>query len=861
MTTKKFELIVEAETQKATDGLKKLDKTLDEVTRSTDKAGDQVSKLDRKMDESSSSTKKMSAGLNKVERSAKEAGSAFSRLSARAGQAAMSMQTKISSATGTGSAAFGGLTAVAGGYAAAIAGGFWALDAMTDKVVEASNVFANLRGSLDSANKAIDYQASSLDVAKAKSVLLTAGVIETDAQFAKFAGNAAKLADAHGIALPAALAKMSKAVVKGNVDSMRAFGITTDNAIALEELRKQYGFASAAEIPAYLKQQLAMNELMKAGTESANKTKQANFGLAHSFQALKNQSLDALLQFSIDVSDMPMHISELATSIEGLAFDGFESLGMSAEGAGNTIKGIEVTFRAVMGVMTIGLSEVVFHFDDVTAAANRTIQTLKTAAGITSTAVSGIGQDTKEAFRAAIEGQKAQNEKTKEAVKEAKLLAEQKQFVVDMENKLNNFMTDRKLRVESEEKEAAAAKKKAEAQAKSGAASARANSAAEMALKNQREMQELDRRELHGMELINEQEKLRVQQLQNQLEVATKRAEQIKITGQIEAAQHNAEMSRAAERERVAQEEQAQREAANAYAYAQMDEQLTVMRDNFAERRDIELENDLMLLEAKEAEGIMTPMEALEAEHNMRLELLDERLADTSGIERDRLEAQVFAENHKMRMAQIAESNAKAAQQKAVMKSVGTNVANITGQVSMAAITAAQKGEESIGKVVGAMATGLSKQMGMRAIVEAVEAIAAAARYDFASAAQHGIAAGMAATGAIVLGGAGAALSGSSSRKVSRDAGPGPELGSGGQGSSGAAGGAPPSGDGADIIPISRGGLVSSSSVVQSQGGASKAEATMVISPTYKTLTSAERDELGIELNRLASETESRVGT
>lgn len=110
----------------------------------------------------------------------------------------------------------------------------------------------------------------------------------------------------------------------------------------------------------------------------------------------------------------------------------------------------------------------------------------------------------------------------------------------------------------------------------------------------------------------------------------------------------------------------------------------------------------------------------------------------------------------------------------------GGAVAGVIGQVTMAAIDGANGQDHAAARVIAAVGKQVRNQLIMTAIQEGVLAIASAASFNYLGAAQHGVAAGVAAAGAITVG----SIAGIAGAQIP----PPPATGGGGGGASESAG-------------------------------------------------------------------------
>ena len=92
------------------------------------------------------------------------------------------------------------------------------------------------------------------------------------------------------------------------------------------------------------------------------------------------------------------------------------------------------------------------------------------------------------------------------------------------------------------------------------------------------------------------------------------------------------------------------------------------------------------------------------------------------------------------------------AQKQATYQQYGAAVGNAIGAVTMAAIEGANGQDHAAARVIAAVGKQIRNQLIMTAIQESVLAIASAASFNYIGAAQHGIAAGVATGGAILVG-------------------------------------------------------------------------------------------------------------
>lgn len=202
------------------------------------------------------------------------------------------------------------------------------------------------------------------------------------------------------------------------------------------------------------------------------------------------------------------------------------------------------------------------------------------------------------------------------------------------------------------------------------------------------------------------------------------------------------------------------------------------------------------------------------------------------------------------------------------MQMVGDSVAGVYSGVAGAALQAGLAQEGSIKAVVAAYAKGQAIQMTILAATEAIRAIAAAARYDFFAASQHGIAAGLAAAKAVSLaaiagvaggfgggggGGGGRGTSASFQRNFS-------QLGSGGAGASAGGGGGGGGGNNLPSGPISTADETGSNSVNGQARRPRENGRTLLINVTNNNVVGSTGEEQVRELRKAIQKSERETG-
>lgn len=142
-------------------------------------------------------------------------------------------------------------------------------------------------------------------------------------------------------------------------------------------------------------------------------------------------------------------------------------------------------------------------------------------------------------------------------------------------------------------------------------------------------------------------------------------------------------------------------------------------------------------------------MEALAAEENYLRRVMSGRKLEIAQAEIDSKRRDVL---HTKELARIASEQAKREKYRAQMQHIGKSVADVHAGVAMAAMQGAFASGESAKSAVKHFAAAKTQEMGILAATEGIQAIASAAMLNFAGAEAHGIAAGMAAGEAAVLG-------------------------------------------------------------------------------------------------------------
>lgn len=278
------------------------------------------------------------ASMRKFGSSVKRAGMDVQAADVKTKSFGASLTRLRASAQGVGNQLAGKL-GLAGG---AMAGAF-ALNQLSIRAVELSNVNRTLQFSVDEAAKAVDNQTTKFELAKEANRLYAAGVVTTSKEYAKITGLTAKLADATGQDLNTSIKAVSDALVKGNLTRLKAIGITDDATKREEEWARAHGI-TRKEMTTSQKSQAALEEFLEQAEAKSAKLTGSTMTLAHEFQALKNQA--------IDLGDS---IVTLDTKIKELANE-FRSL------TGRTLVEAEQArtrrWRIFVGVVTLGISEV-----------------------------------------------------------------------------------------------------------------------------------------------------------------------------------------------------------------------------------------------------------------------------------------------------------------------------------------------------------------------------------------------------------------------------------------------------------------------------------------------------------------------
>lgn len=172
-----------------------------------------------------------------------------------------------------------------------------------------------------------------------------------------------------------------------------------------------------------------------------------------------------------------------------------------------------------------------------------------------------------------------------------------------------------------------------------------------------------------------------------------------------------------------------------------------------AERRRIEQESNRIVNEAIRAEE--------EADRSARMKMLEEERAERARINaaEAKARAEALAEQQKADADALQKQRELAAITGAMWESMGSTVTSAAGEMYKFLISGAEGGEDAFLALLDSFLEATSVEYTIKALAEVANAVAAAARQDYASAAQHGVAAGLAAGVAAATGLASAAIS------------------------------------------------------------------------------------------------------
>lgn len=231
----------------------------------------------------------------------------------------------------------------------------------------------------------------------------------------------------------------------------------------------------------------------------------------------------------------------------------------------------------------------------------------------------------------------------------------------------------------------------------------------------------------------------------------------------------------------IQERENRRKAAAQAWASATRDataEEVRIFRESRAEMLRIEIETNRSTIDA--FREYLSERRAMQAAENAwyRQELAqnaaDERRVNADiaqGIreleeterQRQQVREQLARNDQQRRLAELEAYNERQKELGAITSgmwdSIGGTVTDAAGQMFKFVIEGAEGGGDAFLAMLDQFLEATSIQYTIKALAEVAEAVAAAARYDYAAAAQHGIAAGLAAGVAAATGLASAAIS------------------------------------------------------------------------------------------------------